>query len=190
MGNLWQQRGHERIRHHIRDPIQIGVVHRIAELPIEAGALRMSPASGIEPHDAPVTVHHLQPPANMNRGSGDDAAALDEGELRGAAANVDVEQAASHFVGDARGARAIGRQHGFHVMARRGADEIAARFGQHGGNRLGVFAAQRLAGENDRAGVDVGGRNGGGSVGVADDALERGIIYARFALIGRQGDRR
>ena len=56
---------------------------------------------------------------------------------------------------DPRGARAVGGEHGFHVMAGGGADELAALLRQHLGDALRVLAPQRLAGEDDRAGVDV-----------------------------------
>ena len=57
--------------------------------------------------------------------------------------------------GHARGAGAVARQHRLHVVAGGGGDEIAALLGQQAGDRLGVVAAQRLAGEDHHAGVDV-----------------------------------
>ena len=40
-------------------------------------------------------------------------------------------------------------------MAGGGADEIAALFGEQPGDRLGVLAAQRFAGEDHHTGVDI-----------------------------------
>ncbi len=93
-------------------------------------------------------------------------------------------------VGDPRGARAVGGEHRLHVMAGGGGDEIAALLGQQPGDRLGVLAPERLAGEDDDAGVDVGGLEAGGRVGLVDDGGERRVVDALVALIGGQRHRR
>ena len=54
-------------------------------------------------------------------------------------------------------------------MAGGGADELAALLGEQLGDRLGVLAPQRLAGEDDRAGVDILGLEAGARVGIVDD---------------------
>jgi hypothetical protein len=53
------------------------------------------------------------------------------------------------------GAGAVGREHRFHVVAGGGADEFPARLRNDPGDRLGILAPQRFAGEDDGAGIDV-----------------------------------
>ena len=109
---------------------------------------------------------------------------VDDAELGGAAADVDVEDALGLVVGQLGGAGAISREHRFHVVTGGGGDEIAALLGQQSGDRLGVLAPQRLAGEDDHAGVDVAGPNARRLVGTIDDGAERGIVDARLVAIG------
>ena len=71
-----------------------------------------------------------------------------------------------------------------------GGDEIAALLRQQGGNRLGILAAQRLAGEDDHAGVDIPRRNARRGIGLLDDGAERDVVDALVARIGRQRHRR
>ena len=115
----------------------------------------MISAGRIEPHDLAPLVHDLQPPADMHGRGGEHPAALDQRQLGGAAADIDVEDALALVMRHPRGARAVGGQHGFHVMAGGGADELAAALGEDAGDALRVLAAQRFAGEDDDAGVDV-----------------------------------
>ena len=122
---------------------------------MKAGLRGMMLAGRIEPDDPALLVDHLQPAADVDRGGRDHAAVLDQRELGGAAADVDVEDALALIGRHPRGARAVGRQHRLHVVAGGGADEIAALLGQQAGDRLGVVAPQRLAGEDHHAGVDV-----------------------------------
>ena len=120
----------------------------------------------------------------------DHLALLDQAELGGAAADVDVEDALALVAGNPRGAGAVGGQHRFHVMAGGGGDEFAALLGQDRGDALRVLAPQRLAGEDDHAGIDVVGMQFGGGIGVVDDGAELGVVDALLALVGRQRDRR
>ena len=149
------KRGDERIGHGLGHAIERGVVDDVAELPVEARALRMRAPGGIEAHDAAFAIDDQKPPADMDRGGRQHAPAFDERELRRAAADVDIEDAAALLARSQRRTRAVGGEHRFHVMAGGGADEIAARFGEHRGDCLGVLAAERLAGEDHGAGVDV-----------------------------------
>ena len=50
-------------------------------------------AGGVEPHDGAALVRHLQAAADMHRGGRRHLAVLHHGELGGAAADVDVEDA-------------------------------------------------------------------------------------------------
>ena len=103
----------------------------------------------------PFVVDHLQPAADMHGRGGDDVAALDQRELGGAAADVDVEDALARLVRHPRRAGAVGREHRLHVMAGGGADELAALLGEQLRRCLRVLAPQRLAGEDHGAGVDL-----------------------------------
>ena len=144
-------------------------------------------SGGIEPDDA-AGLDHLEPAADMHRRGGDDLAVLDHGELGGAAADVDVEDALALGARQRRGAGAVGGEHRLHVMAGGGADEVAALLGDDGGDRLRVLAPQRLAGEDHRAGVDRIRVDAGGSVGVVDDGAELGLVDVLLAAIRRERD--
>jgi hypothetical protein len=60
-------------------------------------------------------------------------------------------------------------------VAGSGALELAAPLGQNAGNAFGIVAAQRLAGEDHHAGVDVVGVEARRPVGVVDDLAERAV---------------
>jgi hypothetical protein len=75
-------------------------------------------------------------------------------------------------------------------MAGSGGDELAARLGQHRGDALRILAAQRLAGEDHHAGVDIVGMDAGGHVGVVDDLAEFLVVDALFALVRGERHRR
>src|SRR5262249_23743692 len=68
----------------------------------------------------------VTPPADRRRSRPGPAAFLDDTELGGAAADVDVEDTLALIVRQLRRARAVGRQHRFHVVPGGGGDEIAA----------------------------------------------------------------
>ena len=148
-------RGDQRVGHVFGDLVERGGLGAVALVPVKARLRGVVLAGRIEPDDAAVVVDHLQPAADVDGGGRDHAAVLDQRELGGAAADVDVEDALALVGGDARGARAVGRQHRLHVMAGGGADEVAALLGQQAGDRLRVVAPQRLAGQDHHAGVDV-----------------------------------
>jgi hypothetical protein len=75
-------------------------------------------------------------------------------------------------------------------MAGGGANEIAALLRQQLGDALGVLAAQRLAGQDHRPGIDLVGIELGGGIGLIDDLLQAGIVNALLAGIGRERHRR
>ena len=62
----------------------------------------MVAAGRVEPYDPAVLVDHLQAAADMHRGGRDHAALLDQAELGGAAADIDVEDAFAFVVRHAR----------------------------------------------------------------------------------------
>ena len=117
-------------------------------------------------------------------------ARLDEGKLRGAAADVYIEERRRQVVRDLGRARAVGGEHGLHVVPGRRADEFAAHLRKHVGDRFGVLAAQRLAREDHRSGVDIVGMHARYLVSRVDDSPDSPIVDALLAEIGRQRDRR
>ena len=75
-------------------------------------------------------------------------------------------------------------------MAGGGADEVAALLGDQGRDRLGVVAAERLAGQDHDAGVDLVRTDARRRIGVVDDGAELRLVDALLARIGRERDRR
>ena len=144
----------------------------------------------VEPDDAADVVDHLQPAADMQRRGRDHVALGDDGNLGGAAADIEVEDALALLVRDLRRAGAVGGEHRLHVMPGGGGDEIAALLRQQCGDGLGILAPQRLAGEDDHAGVDIAGLHARRRIGLIDDGPERGVVDALVAGIGRQRHRR
>ena len=87
-------------------------------------------------------------------------------------------------------ARAVGCEHGLHVVAGGGAHELAAPLGQNPGDTFGIVAPQRLAGQNHDAGVDVVGVDPRRCIGVVDDCAERPVVDPVLVGIGRELYRR
>ena len=146
--------GNERIGHAVGDFLQLGGRGGVAAVPGKAGALGVMFAGRIEPDDLAV-FDHLQAAADMHRGGRDHLAVLDQAELGGAAADVDIEDALVFVVRHPRGAGAVRRQHRLHMVAGSSGDEFAALLGQDLGDALRIVAPQRFAGENDDAGIDL-----------------------------------
>ena len=161
-----------------------------AALPRKAGAAGVEFPRRVEPHDPAFRIDHLEPAADMHRGGRRHLAAFDHGELGGAAADIDVKDALALRARHRGGAGAVGRQHGLHVVPGSGADEVAALFRHDAGDRPGILAPQRLAGEDHRAGVDIGGVDAGRVVGVVDDGAEPRLVDVLLAAVGRERDRR
>ena len=184
------ERRDQQIGHALRHLVELRGREHVAARPVEAGLAGVKAAGRIEPHDAADVVDHLQPAADMQRGGRDHVALLDDGELGGAAADIEVEDALALLVRHLRRARAVGGQHRFHVVPGGGGDEIAALLRQQPGDGLGILAPQRLAGEDDHAGVDVPGLYARRRIGLIDDDAERGVVDTLVAGIGRQRHRR
>ncbi len=183
-----RERDDERIRHPIGDGVEIGRVRHVATVPGKAGAFGVVLPGRVEADDEAIAVDDLEPAADVYGGGRHHLAALHHGELGGAATDVDVENACVFGTRHRGGAGAVGRQHRFHVMARRGAHEIPALFRHDAGNRLGVLAPQRFAGEDDGAGIDIGRIDAGRVVGIVDDGAEFRLIDVLLAAVGREGD--
>ena len=145
-------------------------------------------ACGIEADDLEVLVHDLQASADMEGRRAQHATALKHRKLGGAAADVDVEHTLAGLERHIGRARAIAREHGFHVMASRRTDEFAASFRKQLGNALRIFTPQGLACENNGTGIDFRRLQAGTCIGVLDDLAEFHVVDAGFAGIGRQRD--
>ncbi len=76
------------------------------------------------------------------------------------------------------------------MVACGGAHELPDLIGEHVCDRLGVLAPQRLAGQDDGAGIDVVGMDVRRRVSIVDDCAERALVDARLALVGRKRHRR
>ncbi len=148
------------------------------------------PSGGIEADDPPRFVHDLQSAADVQRRSRLHFPPLDQRKLRRAAADIDIENAFAGVVRHARRARAEGREHGFHVMPGARADEFPALLREKMGDRLGVFPAQRLAGQDHDSGVDVVGMELRRVEGAVDDRGQQRIVDELLALVRRQRNRR
>ena len=71
-----------------------------------------------------------------------------------------------------------------------GAHELPALLGKDGGDVFGIVAAQRLAGQDHHAGVDVVGMDARGRIRVVDDRAERPVIDPVLARVRREPHRR
>ena len=144
--------------HHARDDaFAIGCRQRLAERQVDAEAAGDFPRRLLDPHQALVGFLDDQPAADRDGRGGEDLALLDQRELGGAAADVDVEKCRAVTARQRDGAGAVRRHLAFHVVAGRGADEPAGFLREQIGDRARIVPLDRLAGEDDRAAVDVGG---------------------------------
>ncbi len=130
-------RGDERIGHVCSDLVERGGRRRGRLCASGSPPARRDAApAGSSRTMRPSCIDHLQPAADVNGGGRNDPAVLDQRELGGAAADVDVEDALALVGGYARGAGAVGREHRLHVMAGGRGDEVAALLRQQAGDRL------------------------------------------------------
>ena len=162
----------------------------LAEAPGATRKGRKTPAGRIEAREAPLRVDDRQAPAEMNRRRVDDATGLDEGQFRGAATDIDIEKQRTTIVRHLGRTGTIRSEHRLHVVPGRRAHEFTAHVREDVGDGLGVLAAQRLAGEDNRAGVHIVRMDAGRPVGGVDDAPDGLIVDALLALVRSQRDRR
>src|SRR6185436_725664 len=103
---------------------------------------------------------------------GNNAPAFDKGEFGRAATDVDIEQRRVVPARERDGARAVGGHLAFHMMAGRGADELAGLLRKQLGDCACVAPLERLAGQDDGAAVDRLALYAGIGVAAADEAAE------------------
>src|SRR5262249_60015758 len=126
-----------------------------AEAERNAEALRDLLNRVLDPGEALLRVFDDEAAPDRQRGGREDAALLDQRELGGAAADIDVEQRRLVAAREGDRARAVRGKLALHVMAGRGADEAAGLLGEQVGDGTGVLALDGLAGEDHGAAVVV-----------------------------------
>ena len=131
-----------------------------------------------------------QAAADRDRDGGEDLALLDQRELGGAAADVDIEHGVAVAARHRDGAGAVRRHLAFHVMAGGGADERSGHFREQFGDGARVVPLDRLAGQDHGAGVDVVGIDLREVVAAAEELGEVVGVDGVVGQVGRQHDRR
>ena len=131
-----------------------------------------------------------QAPADRDRDGGEDLAVLDQRELGGAAADIDIEHGVGVAARHRHGAGAVRGHLAFHVMAGGGADELAGHFREQLGDGARVVPLDRLAGQDDGAGIDVVGIDLREVVAAAEEFGEVVGVDGVVGQVGRQLDRR
>lgn len=113
------------------------------------------PAGRLQPVQAQPLVDRGQPTADVQGRRRHHRRPVDHGELGGPAADVDVQHPAAVAPGPVHRTRPVRRQGRLHPVPGGGADEGAAVGGEQLGQGPRVAPPGRLAGQDDRAGVDV-----------------------------------
>src|SRR5262249_49225489 len=178
------------VRHAVRDTRYCFRRRDIAAAPTVTGLRRKVASGGVEPHDALIRVYYLQAPSDVYRSRCGYPPVLDHCELRGAASDVDIEQALPRLVGCRRGAGAVGGERGLHMMPRGRAHELPALIGQQAGDGFCVLAPQCLARQDHHARVDIVRMQSGLLVRGVDDGAQSRLVDALLALVRRKRDRR
>ena len=139
-------------------------------------------ANGIETDQPSCRIDHVQSPTDVQRGGCDHVAPVHHCELRGAAANIDVENADALIVGYLRCTRPIGRQHGLIWCPAVAVTKSPRCSASTLGDGLRILAPQRLPGENDDAGVDFLRLDPGGCIRSIDDGCRASASSIRSSL--------
>src|SRR6266540_3329549 len=109
----------------------------------------------IDPGPGPAFVGRYQPAADRKGGFTQDDAPVDQRELGGAAADVDVKHALAAVLRQLDRARAVRREPALQPVAGGGAHELPRLGGEQLVDRARVPSLDRLAGEDHRAGIDL-----------------------------------
>jgi hypothetical protein len=144
----------------------------------------------LEALDAPRRIDRHQAPADGDRTRLPNLAGLDQGQFRRPATDVDVQDRLTSGRGIGDRAGALRRQHGFQMMAGRGAHEFAAFSRKEVGDGPGVGPLEGHAGQDDGAGVDVLGSQCRRGVRRFDEPPQRRPVDEPIWLKRREDDRR
>ena len=144
----------------------------------------------LNPCEPVLFILHDQPAADSDGAGGEDVAVLDQGEFGRAAADIHVQQRRVVAARQRDGTGAVRRHLAFHVMAGRGAHELAGLLRKQVGDGAGVVALEGLAGEDDGAAVDRLGLDPGIGVAAADEAREIVDVDGVVGSVRREQDRR
>ena len=183
-------RGDERIRHDLRQPVEIGATDPVADVPVEARGGEIWLRGGVAAGDDVVARPCQLPPPDRERAGRHDAAVDDARELRGAAPDIDIRKRRALLHRALHRARPIGREHRLHVMACGRTDEFAEIFGKHLRDRLRIVARHGFARQDHDARLDVVGRDAGGGEGAVDDGAQPCLVDAMRIRERRQRDGR
>ena len=96
-----------------------------------------------------------EPSADVQAPLGDDLAAVEQDQVGGPAADVQIDRCAGVVHAVLKGAAALARKDGFQVRTRRGYHKLAREVTELGEDLRCVLLAGRLAGDNDSSGVYV-----------------------------------
>ena len=117
-------------------------------------------------------------------------AAVDQGELGRAAADVGVEEASIARFRQRHSARAVRGEPAFELVAGGGADEFPGIGGEQLVDGAGVLALDRLAGEDHRAGIDFALRKARVGITAGDEVAEFGRVDGAVGQERGEQDRR
>ena len=138
----------------------------------------------IDPRPGALGIGRDQPAADRKGAEADDHAAVDQRQLGGAAADVDVQQAGVARLRQRHRAGTVGGEPAFELVAGGGANELAGLLGEQLVDGAGIAALDRLAGEDDGAGIDLILRQSGVAIAAADEGTEF------FGIDGAVGQKR
>ena len=137
-----------------------------------------------------VSILRNQPAADREGAEADDHAAVDQRQLGGAAADVDMQETCVARFRERHRAGAVGGEPTFELVAGSGADELAGFRGEQLVDGAGIGALDRLAGEDDGAGIDLILRQAGIAIAAPNEFTERRRIDSAVGQKRRQQDRR
>ncbi len=168
------------------EPLRVTRRERRADLELEP-EVRAEPAAGfLQPGDPPGRVGADEARADVDRGDRDHLALGAHRDLGGAAADVDVHHggAVADRARDRAGAE--GRHHRFEIVAGADRDQLAGLAREQFADLSRIAAADRDAGEDQRAGVDLVGIDHGVFVLLLEERAQRVGVDLILGRIGRE----
>ncbi len=143
-------------------------------------------AGFFEPHDAAFVIEHDQARADIDRGDVGHLAVGAYGDLRGAAADIDVHQRRAAADRARRRARAVSRHHRFKAIAGADGDHFPRLAREQFADAPRVAPPHGDAGQDQRAGIDLVRIDLGVLVLAFDEGAERIGVDRLFGRVGRE----